>query len=218
MSTPPGHERLVARLVADARPVPPLWSPQARLALWLALQALVLGTAVRFGLRQDLGDHLRQPLFLLEVGGLIAAGAVAALLALRAAIPGMPSSRWAVPISMLLGSTASVLVLLEPVTITHSVRGFVASGAQCVASILLFSAIPWIALFVAVRRGAPLDAAVAGACAGAAALLFGAAAVRIACPIDEGLHLLTWHTLPIAIGAALSAIAGARWFHRWREV
>jgi hypothetical protein len=68
-----------------------------------------------------------------------------------------------------------------------------------------------------VRRGAPLDAAVAGACAGAAALLFGAAAVRIACPIDEGLHLLTWHTLPIAIGAALSAVVGARWLHRWRE-
>jgi hypothetical protein len=42
--------------------------------------------------------------------------------------------------------------------------------------------------------------------------------VRIACPIDEGLHLLTWHTLPIAMGAALSAIAGARWLGRWQEV
>ena len=75
MPTPLTHERLVARLLTDARPVRPLWSPHTRLALWLALQALTLGFAVEFGLRQDLGDHLHQPLFLLEVAALIAAGA-----------------------------------------------------------------------------------------------------------------------------------------------
>src|SRR5207249_2213762 len=117
MATPPSHERLVARLIADARPVRPLWSPHARLALW-------------------------------------------------------PAAR------------------------IRSVWGFVAHGAQCVVSILAFSVLPWTALFLAVRRGAPLDASLAGAYVGAAALLFAAAAVRIACPIDEELHVLTWHTLP----------------------
>ncbi len=76
MPTPPTHERLVAGLVADARPVRPLWSPHTRLALWLVLQVLTLGVAVEFGLRQDLGDHLRQPHFLFEVGALVAAGAM----------------------------------------------------------------------------------------------------------------------------------------------
>ena len=89
MAAPPTHERLVARLVADARPVRPLWSPHTRLALWLVLQVLTLGVAVEFGLRQDLGDHLRQPHFLFEVGALVAAGAMAAAVALRGAIPGM---------------------------------------------------------------------------------------------------------------------------------
>src|SRR5207247_7710570 len=96
MPIPPTHERLVARLVADARPVRPLWSPHTRLAVWLVLQALTLGFAVEFGLRQDLGAHLRQPLFLLEVGALIAAGATAAAVAVRAAVHGMAGSRWAV--------------------------------------------------------------------------------------------------------------------------
>jgi hypothetical protein len=207
---------LVARLIADARPVRPLWSPHTRLAFWLALQVLTLGVAVKFGLRQDLGDQLRQPLFLLEVAALVGAGAMAAAMALRAAVPGMASGRSAVTPSVLLGLAVVVLMSLEPVTTMRSVWSFVASGAQCAACILAFSAIPWTALFLAVRRGAPLNGLVAGAYAGAAAFLSAAAAVRIACPIDEGLHLLASHTLPVAMGAALSAVAGARWLDRWQ--
>jgi hypothetical protein len=211
MPTPPIHERLVARLVADARPVRPLWSPRTRLALWLLLQVLTAGVAVEFGLRQDLGDHLRQPLFLLDVGALVAAGAMAAALALRGAVPGMASGRSALTLPMVLVGGAVLLVSLEPVSTVRSAWSFVASGAQCVLCILGFSALPWTALFLAVRRGAPLDGPVTGAYVGGAAFLFAAAAVRIACPIDEQLHVLTWHMTPVAIGAALSAVAGARW-------
>src|SRR6266704_4714248 len=109
MPTPLTHERLVARLVADARPVRPLWSPHTRLALWLVLQVLTLGVAVEFGLRQDLGDHLRQPLFLLEVGALVVAGAMAAAVALRGAVPGMGSGWLVVTVSLLLGAAAVAL-------------------------------------------------------------------------------------------------------------
>src|SRR6266536_1627120 len=106
MQTPPTHARLVALLVADAQRVRPLWSARTRLALWLGLQTLTLGVAVEFGLRQDLGDHLRQPLFLLEVGALVVAGAMAAAAALRGAVPGMASGRLAVTVLLLLGSAA----------------------------------------------------------------------------------------------------------------
>src|SRR2546425_230132 len=91
MPTPPIHERLVARLIADAHPVRPLWSPHVRLLLWLALPALGLGVAVKLGLRPDLRAHLREPRFLLELGALCAAGAMAAAVALRAAVPGRTS-------------------------------------------------------------------------------------------------------------------------------
>jgi len=217
MPTPPTHERLVARLIADARPVRPLWSPHTRLALWLVLQALTLGVAVEFGLRPDLGGHLRQPRFLFEVGTLVAAGAMVAAVALRGAVPGMASGRSTVTFSMALVSAAIVLVSLEPASTVRSAWGFMASGAQCLLCILGFSAIPWTALFVAVHRAAPLDPQLMGAYVGAAAFLFAAAAVRIACPIDEELHLLAWHMGPIAIGAALSAVAGARWLDRWHQ-
>src|SRR2546428_4403153 len=155
MAAPPTHERLVARLVADARPVRPLWSPHTRLALWLVLQVLTLGVAVEFGLRQDLGDQFRQPDFLFEVGALVAAGAMAAAVALRGAIPGMGSGRLAGTFSMALVSAAIVLVSLEPANTVRSAWGFMASGAQCLLCILGFSAIPWTALLVAVHRAAP---------------------------------------------------------------
>ncbi len=217
MSIPDTHEHLVARLVADARPIRPLWSPQARLALWMLLPAFGLVVAVQLGLRQDLGLHLRQPLFALEVGALILAGAMAAALALRGAVPGMAPGRGLTMFILLLGAAAVTLVALEPAGTVHSVREFAAGGAQCVASIIAFSALPWIALFVAVRRGAPLDSTLVGVETGAAAFLFGAAAVRIACPIDQGLHLLAWHAGPIAVGMALSAVAGARWLGSWQR-
>ena len=213
MRTPPSHERLLARLIADAHPVRPLWAPHSRLALWLALQTLTLGVAVRVGLRPNLGDHLRRPLFLLELGALIAAGVTAAALALRAAVPGMAGGRVGLTCSVLLGTVA--LLAHEPAASVHSLQGFVANGTQCVICMLAFSALPWTALFVAVRRGAPLNGPGAGAYTGAAAFLFAAAAVRIACPIDEELHLLAWHMMPIALGAALSAVVGARWLERW---
>src|SRR3989449_11175898 len=138
MQTPPTHERLVAQLVPDVQPVRPLWSPRTRLALWLALQTLTLGVAVELGLRQDLGDHLRQPLFLLQVGALVVAGAMAAAVALRGAVPGIGSGRLAVTVLLLLGAAAVGLGSLEPVVTIPSSWGFVARGGVCVIFILGF--------------------------------------------------------------------------------
>src|SRR5437899_2809246 len=120
MPTPPIHERLVARLIADAHPVRPLWSAHVRLLLWLALPALGLGVAVKLGLRPDLRAHLREPRFLLELGGLCAAGAMAAAVALRAAVPGRASGRWAATLPALPVAAAVALASLEPAPITHS--------------------------------------------------------------------------------------------------
>src|SRR5439155_26088345 len=150
------------------------------------------------GLRQARGAPLHRPRARLAGGTRIAAGVMAAAGAPGAAVPGMAGGRWAVTVSILPVAAAVVPASLEPATRIRSVWDFVAHGAQCVVSILAFSVLPWTALFLAVRRAAPLDASLAGAYVGAASLLFAAAAVRIACPIDEKLHVLTWHTLPIA--------------------
>jgi hypothetical protein len=211
------HERLVERLLADAHAVRPLWSPVSRLAMWMALEMVVMTIAAVFGLRDDLGEHLREPLFVSEVAVFLVAGAMMALVALRVAIPGIPISRPVLALSGVLIGLSVVLVMLEPAAAMGSAREFFRNGAQCIASILAFSALPGFLLLRAVRRGAPLDTLLAGASTGAAALLIAAAAVRIACPIDDGLHLFTWHTVPVVVGIILSALAGAKWLEPLAE-
>jgi hypothetical protein len=46
---------------------------------------------------------------------------------------------------------------------------------------------------------------------GSGALLFTFALMRIGCPIDDELHLLTWHLVPALLLIGLSTIAGAMW-------
>jgi hypothetical protein len=48
-----------------------------------------------------------------------------------------------------------------------------------------------------------------GLLVGGGALLFSFAVMRIACPIDEPLHLLTWHLLPVLIVIVLSTVVGS---------
>jgi len=211
MTTAPSHERTVARLIADVRPVRPLWSPHVRLALWLGLQVVAIGCAVGFGLRDDLGLQLRRPLFVLEVALWMTAGSIAAAMALRAAVPGRENAPFEIFFWLLLACAALVVASLDAGEPAPAGWRFVTGGVQCVVSTVAFATIPLTALFVAVRRGAPLAARAAGLYAGAAAFLCAAAAVRIACPIDAKLHLLTWHTSTVAIGTVLSAVAGARW-------
>ncbi len=41
--------------------------------------------------------------------------------------------------------------------------------------------------------------------------------MRVDCPLDERLHLLVWHALPVAGGTLLSALIGLGWLRRWRS-
>ncbi len=190
----------------------PLWSPRARLAAWLALAGVVSGVAATVGLRTNVTDVLARPLFIAQLGALLAAAGMAAAAALQAAIPGREGSRVQAGVALLLSGLATALVAVEP---THTLAHFVRDGLRCAFCVGMFGALSWVTLFVLVRRAAPFDGRRVGAYLGGAAALVGAAAVRIACPIDDGLHIVTWHMLPVAGGVALSAALGRVWLTRW---
>jgi len=52
--------------------------------------------------------------------------------------------------------------------------------------------------------------------AGAAAFVIGAVAVRVACPIDEPLHVVAWHLGPVVPWMLVSGLLGSLWLARWR--
>jgi len=211
---PRSHAALVARLAGDARSVRPLRPPAVRLVPWLALAVAVVAGAMAVGLRTDGPAMLVHPLVALELAALAAGAILAAAAALTAAAPGRTGARRLARAALAAALVATALFLVEP---TRSLAGFVPNGLRCAFCVGLFGALPWLALFVLVRRGAPLDAGRAAAYVGAAAFLVGAAAVRVACPIDDGLHLVAGHMAPVALGVALSVLLAARALARWRR-
>ena len=212
----PSRRALVHRLQAEAAPVRRLWAPGVRFGLWLALVAMVGGVVGLSGVRPDLAQQLHDPVYLLETALLAGAGLVAAMLGLQEAIPGRAARRLEriVPFGLVL--VAAVLWFRHPMRGDVAVSQFIATGLGCATSTVGLAALPWCALLIAVRRGAPLAPARAGALLGAAAFFMAALLMRARCPLDERLHLLVWHALPVAGGTVLSAVVGLAWLRRWR--
>ena len=205
------HRLLVEALAATIRPVRPLWPVRARLGLWLSLEALVLlwvATHTGSDFMRKLG-HLD---YALEVMLFAGAATLAAMLALRLAVPGRRAGPREVALLIVLVLIGTALVIVgEPMRTGYPLGEFLHVGIGCALETCTLAALPWMALWWAVKRGAPMRGAAAGLATGAAALLFSFAMMRIGCPIDEPLHVLTWHLLPALVLIALSALAGAAW-------
>ena len=211
-----GTRALIRRLQADAVPVGRLWPPVVRLGLWLVLVAAVGGTLGLSGFRPDLGTQLRDPAFLFDIVLLTLAGVAAALIALRDAVPGRGASRFAALVPLGLALAAAGLWGRLPLQGEVAVRHFIATGLPCATRTFVLAALPWCTLLIAVRRGAPLEPANAGVLIGGAALVMASLLMRLACPLDERLHLLVWHGLPVVGGTLLSAGASLAWLGHWR--
>jgi hypothetical protein len=204
------HRALVERLAANLRPVRRLWPVSIRFGLWFILEVGVLAW-VGTHTHNDFMRKLEAPRYLLEVALFGAAAIVAAIIALRSAIPGrqVRAGELAFVLASVLAGTG--LLMTQPLRTGYPLTEFIVTGLSCAYQTSLLAAAPCIALWWAVKRGAPMRGATAGLAAGAAAALFSFAMMRIGCPIDERLHLLIWHLLPALIVAALSALAGAFW-------
>ena len=202
---------LVEALAANVTPVRRLWPVSVRLGLWLLLEAIVLmWVATHTG--NDFMRKLGHLDYALEVMFFAAAAMLAAMMALRVAIPGRSAGARQVAVAVVLVLIGTALVVVdEPARTGYPLGEFFRVGIGCAVQTCVLAGLPWLALWWAVKRGAPMRGAAAGASTGAAALLFSFALMRIGCPIDEPLHIVTWHLLPALGMTALSALAGAVW-------
>jgi hypothetical protein len=204
------HRALVDRLAADLRPVRPLWTVGRRLTLWLAVElGILIYTLIRTP--NDYALKLEHPGYALQVACFIAAGVTMAVLALRAAIPGRAPGAGAITASVAMAAAGAAMLLFLPLRTGGQLGDFVVTGSGCAIATCARTLIPWIVLWWAVRRGAPINGSAAGAMVGGAATFFTFAIMRLDCPIDEQLHLIVWHLGPVVLIIALSALAGAAW-------
>ena len=209
------HHAIVDRLSADLAPVRPLRSPWLRLAGWHVVALGTVALAVAVGLRDDLGAEIARPRYVIEIAVLLAGAGLAATLALLAAVPARIGGRRARQLGLGLLVLALAAALLGDPASATAARGTLWTDLRCVACVGLFGLGPWLALYAAVVRAAPLDGRTTALCVGAAAFLVGAAAVRIACPFDQASHLVVWHGMSVALWTVGSTALAAPRLGRW---
>jgi hypothetical protein len=208
------YDNLFKQIIERFEPAKRLWPVRSRLLLWLALESAILTFVVCGAPRSDLLLKLRNLQYLFELIALITLGALGAALSLRTAIPGREVAANELKLTSAVALISVLLVFREPVASEIRLVPFLITGLRCVGCTAFLAALPWSCLFWAVRRGMPLLAGQSGALIGVAAFSFAFAATRLGCPIDDSIHLLAWHLLPVAAGTALSMLIGITWLRR----
>jgi hypothetical protein len=222
MDLPPPYDArcraVIERLSENFQPSKQLWPVNARLASWLILELAILMLVAFAFPRPHLSAKLHQFSYAAELAAFLVVGTLAGIFALRNAIPGREISRAETAVLCVMGGLAAVSVLWEPVGAHVGMIHFVLAGLRCVGCTLALAALPWAALFWAVRRGVPLALELTGGLIGAASFSFAFTASRLGCPIDDLRHVLLWHVLPVLLGVALSTLAGIAWLRRQRAM
>jgi hypothetical protein len=205
------HRALVSQLASEVKPTRRLRSVGVRLALWMLLEVGVLGWVVTHT-DNDFLHKLKQPVYAIEIVFFAGAAIISAILALRSTIPGrtLRVDEAILGAALVLAGTA-LLTLGEPIRTGYQLGEFLHIGLRCARETVALAATPWLLLWWLVSRGFPTRGRLSGSFVGAGAMCFSFAMMRIICPIDEPLHLLTWHLLPAFALIALSTWAGAAW-------
>lgn len=207
------HRAMVERLQAATIPAQRLLPVQARLVLWLTLDAILL-VWIALHAETAIAPRLARPAYVVELSCFLAAAILFAASGLRSVIPGRARSRLMIEVALGLTIVALIAITVsQPVASLLTLDRFAQTGVNCAIGTTIWALIPWIVLWWMCRRAAPLEGAKSGILIGAGAVCFSAAAMRIACPLDEPAHLLVWHIFPGVLLAVIAMLAGTRWLH-----
>lgn len=205
-------DELIRTLAADARPVRRMRPPLIRAAGWgvLALTSLAVGLLV-MGARRELGEGTERALFGAEAFLLLVTAVSAVVGALLVSVPGAersPVTRW-LPVAAAAASVAWVMGELVYAAVSGAPLGRFGFAWQCVVKTTTVAMVPGAALFVMLRRAAPLHPGWAGLLATLATTAVGVLGANIICPLSRPLHLLLWHVGPLVLFAGAGVALGA---------
>lgn len=164
------------------------------------------------GVRPDLAEASRLPMFWAKIGYVAALGAASLVAVARLSRPGSRLGRvpvlLAVPVAAMWVLAAVVLAGAEPELRTGLVLG--TTWAKCSSLIAMLSAPAFVATLWAVRGLAPTRPALAGAGAGLLSGSVGALVYCLHCPELAAPFIGTWYLLGMLIPAAGGAWLGTR--------
>nr|WP_314629968.1 DUF1109 domain-containing protein [uncultured Noviherbaspirillum sp.] len=186
------------------------------MALGWGLFGATLLMALLLGVRDDIAQALRLPMFWIKLGVPVLAALAALQLARRLGLPGTGPGRAPLVLSalLLLAWTGAAAVLFDSAPERWTPLVFGATWKTCAFNIVLLSSPIFIAAFWAMRGLAPTRPAQAGGAAGLLAGAAGAAVYALHCPEMAAPFLGIWYVLGMAIPAVVGATVGKR-FLRW---
>jgi len=205
---------LIDALVECAMPVRRLRPPLFRAALWLLFAALVLGLiAIAHGVRPDLAERLRQPLFVIGMFSALATGVLAAVAAFQISLPD-GSRLWGLlplPALALWVSTIGYGCLTNWVSMGPD-GVHLGEAVRCFATLFMTSVPLSSAMLVMLRYAAllrPMEASVMGGLAVAAVTSF---ALSLFHELDATVMILVWNLGTAVLIAALASLFGRSMF------
>lgn len=212
-------ELMIQGLARAARPVRPLPGSHIRAALWLVISlSYITGILILMPAGHNVLAQLTNLPFAIEQVATLSTGIAAAFAAFMTTIPGR-SPRWAAlplfPLTIWLASLAPACM-----------REFSQLGLQafarphslwCVPVMVVFGAVPAVAMVVMIRRGAPMTPHLSAALGGLAAAGIGNLGVRLVHPEDVSVMLIVWHIGGVIALSALAASAG-RLLLNWASI
>jgi hypothetical protein len=209
-------EELIVQLAREAGPVRTLAAPSLRLAQWTAaaLPLTVLAVVV-IGPRADVLTAIHGPAFVGLALVTFVTGLLSAAVAFVLSVPGAERSALQRALPLVAGGAWLLLLIVLLTAGGDPGRRVIALPfhALCVIEIAGLGAVPGWALFVMLRRAAPLRRVWSAAFATLASVALGALATQFLCPIDDPAHQLVGHLLPVMIFSVCGAIVGRRWLN-----
>lgn len=208
---------LIAMLASDAGAVAPrVWQRRYALALGFGVLGAALLMVMLLGVRPDIADAVRLPMFWVKLAFPAALAAVMLLAAVRLSRPGMVLGRLgfmsAAPVLAIWVLAGLALLGADPEDRGMLVWG--ESWTDCLVNVPLLSVPAFVGLLWVMKTLAPVRPALAGAAAGLLSGALSAAVYALHCPELAAPFIGIWYTLGMLIPAVLGALVGARLL-RW---
>ena len=211
---------LIESLAADAVPVRRLRHPALRAGTWLLLAAIiVLLLGVELGPRADIGERLRQPVFLLGLASSALTGVLAAIAAFMISLPDRSRAWLLLPAPPLIFWLSAIGYQCLTAWVRIGPDGIeLGETARCFATLFLTSFPLSLTLLVMLRHAAALgsrETVMTGALAVAG---IAATAISLLHDLDATILILM---LNFGIAAVLVALGGAyarallKWIAPW---
>ena len=186
---------LIDALVADARPVRRLRPAGVRALMWMLFAgAIVALLGVSHGLRPDIMDCIKNPLFVASVTASMVTAALAGWAAFAISIPGRSRLWMYLPVPSLITWIATVgyQCLTDWVRIAPDGLRF-GEAAQCLSMVLLTSIPLWLAMLTMLRPVALWRSPATGVAASLAVAAVAASALSLLHNVGASAMVLLWN-------------------------